>query len=122
MNGYLKWLFRSGLYTEFRAVKNRWSGRVQIGKRFSIGRGSILDRYMGGDIVVGNSVTICSNCKIATCGGNIMIGNQCSLGDYTTITGQGGVNIGSGVLFADHISLIANEHVYEDTTSPIMSQ
>ena len=35
---------------------------------------------------------------------------------------SGGVNIGSGVLFADHISLIANEHVYEDTTSPIMSQ
>lgn len=32
------------------------------------------------------------------------------------------MNIGSSVLFADHISLIANEHNYRDTNVPIMNQ
>lgn len=91
MNGKFKWLFfRAGLYTEGRAKKNKWIGHTIIGKNFKIGKGSILDRYMGGIINVADGVTICQNCKIATCGGDIYVGNNSTLGDYTTITGQGG--------------------------------
>lgn len=51
-----------------------------------------------------------------------MIGKDCILGDYTTITAQGGARIGNKVLFADHISLIANEHNYKNIHVPIMDQ
>lgn len=50
-----------------------------------------------------------------------MIGNQSTPGDYITITGQERVNIGSSVLYADHIYLISNEHIYEDTIILIMN-
>lgn len=123
MNGKFKWIFfRNGLFTEFRAKKNRWTGKINIGNNFSIGKGSILDRYMGGNLNISNNVSICKNCKIATCGGDLLIGNNSILGDYTTITAQGGVKIGSDVMFADHISLIANEHIYKDIYTPIMRQ
>lgn len=51
-----------------------------------------------------------------------MIGENSVLGDYTTITAQGGICIGNNVLFADHISLIANEHNYRNIYLPIMNQ
>lgn len=122
-NGKIKWLFfRKGLYSEIIARKNKWSGKIEIGHNFSIGRGSKLERYMNGNIIISDNVSICENCKIATCGGNIVIGENSTLGDYTTITAQGGIKIGSNVIFADKISLIANEHIYENTQIPIMLQ
>lgn len=123
MNGYLKWLFfRRGLFLELRALINRWPGKITIGKNVSIGCHSLLDRYMGGNIMISHGVVVCQYCKIATCGGDIFIGSNSALGDYTTITAQGGVNIGKDVLFADHISLIANEHNYDNINTPIKNQ
>lgn len=91
MNGKLKWLlFRNGLYTELRARKNKWPGEIHIGEHFSIGKGSVLDRYRGGSLTLLDGVTVCQHCKIATCGGDLLIGENSVLGDYTTITAQGG--------------------------------
>lgn len=122
-NGKLKWLLLGkGMYTELKAKKNNWSGKIIIGKRFLLGKGSILERYMGGNLNIEDGVVIHQNCKISTCGGDIHIGSNTTLGDYTTITAQGGVQIGKNVIFADHVTLIASEHNYLKIDAPIMNQ
>ena len=123
MKGKLKWLLLGkGIYTEIKAKRNKWPGQARIGRRFKLGRGSVLERYMGGELKVEDGVTICRNCKISTCGGNINIRSNTTLGDCTTITAQGGVYIGKNVMFADHVTLIANEHNYKNINVPIMEQ
>lgn len=91
MKGKVKWLLlRKGLMTEYRAKKSKWVGKITIGHNLRIGKNSILDRYMGGSIELEDNVSICEHCKVATCGGDIFIGEGTVLGDYTTITAQGG--------------------------------
>lgn len=77
---------------------------------------------MGGGIRIGGGSLICSDCKLVTCGGNILIGNGVQIGDNAVITAQGDVTIGDNVLFADRVCIIANEHNYQDVTRPIKDQ
>lgn len=66
---------------------------------------------MGGSIHIETGSVICQNCKIASCGGNIHVGKNSVIGDGAIITAQGDVIIGESVLFADRVSIIANEHI-----------
>ena len=123
MKSKIRWLLsRNGLYTEFCAWKNKWPGHVTMGQAARIGSDSSLNRYLGGNITLGTRTILCKHCKLSTCGGDIVIGNDTTLGDYTTITAQGGVTVGDNVIFADHVSMIANEHNYEKIDVPIMKQ
>lgn len=69
---------------------NNWKGNIKIGKNFIVKDHSVVKCYMGGNIVIGNDVSINRFCKIATCGGNIFIGNNVNIGEYMIITAQGG--------------------------------
>lgn len=123
MKGIWQYIFlRGGLNMEIRAMRNNWKGKIHFGNNFKLGKNSILDKYMGGNITIGNNVTICKNSKLATCGGDIYIGDNSQLGEFTVMTAQGGIKIDSHVLFADHVSLIANEHNYFNVDVPIMDQ
>lgn len=91
MKSKIRWLLLgNGLYTELCAWKNKWPGHVIMGPDARVGSDSSLDRYLGGSITLGSRAIICKHCKISTCGGDIVIGNDTTLGDYTTITAQGG--------------------------------
>lgn len=103
-------------------IKFEEKNNVFIDKFVSIGANSIISGYAGGKLHINKGVVICSNCKIATCGGNIEIEENTQIGDNCVITGQGGVHIGKNVLMADRINIIANQHIYEDIRTPIMKQ
>ena len=75
-------------------------GRIVLGQKCSVRRGSILQTY----------------------GGRIEIGDNVSINPYTLISGYGGVSIGSQTRIASHVSIIASNHIFCDPQTPIMHQ
>lgn len=119
----LRWTIKNGGWSAlFKARRNQWKGSIQFGRNVTIGKDSIINNYMGGNLVLGDGCTVCRNCKISTCGGDLHIGNNVTIGDRAIITAQGNVAIEDDVLFADRVTIIANEHFYQDITTPIMYQ
>jgi carbonic anhydrase/acetyltransferase-like protein (isoleucine patch superfamily) len=52
----------------------------------------------------------------------IKIGNNCLIGEYSVIRGQGGVTIGDRVYTSPMTQIIAVNHVYQDPTRPFVDQ
>jgi acetyltransferase-like isoleucine patch superfamily enzyme len=52
----------------------------------------------------------------------IWIGDNCFIGEFTIVRGQGGVHIGNSVLIAPGAKLLAVNHLFGDVTQPVMAQ
>lgn len=118
-------LFRLGLVD----IKKSDGVKIKLNKQqFNYNGKVILEKdvqlsaYDNGAIHLGKNVKICECSKLLACDGKIIIGDSCQLGDYNYITGQGGVTIQDNVLFASHVNIISNEHIYENIEMPIVSQ
>lgn len=119
----LKWMVLGGGWKQsLHAAKMRWPGTLVLASGVRIGKHTVLDRYMGDNLHIGTSSTVCQHCKLATCGGDLYIGSNVTIGDNAVITAQGGVTVEDHVIFADRVCLIANEHNYRDVSRPIKDQ
>ena len=112
---------RGGLWNYIFAVVMR-KGSFRVGKNLWIRKGARLGRYQGGTIEIGNDCVLERYSNVNSVGGSIKFGNRVMLGEYGKITGQGGVVIEDDVLFADKVTIIASEHLYEDPNIPIWRQ
>lgn len=52
----------------------------------------------------------------------IWIGENCFIGEFCLMRGQGGIHIGKSVLLAPQVQLMAVEHLFEDPSRPVMEQ
>jgi len=52
----------------------------------------------------------------------IWIGDNCFIGEFTIVRGQGGVHIGDSVLVAPGARILAVNHLFGDVTQPVMAQ
>jgi acetyltransferase-like isoleucine patch superfamily enzyme len=52
----------------------------------------------------------------------IWIGDNCFIGEFTIVRGQGGVRIGNSVLVAPGARILAVNHLFGDVTQPVMVQ
>jgi acetyltransferase-like isoleucine patch superfamily enzyme len=99
-----------------------------FGKQISIGRGtkisrrSILQLYGGGSIKLGLNCRIMDYAMIQSYGGNIEIGDDCSINPFCILYGHGGLKIGKGVRIASHAVLIPANHTFDDLDTPIWRQ
>lgn len=75
-----------------------------------------------GAIRIGKRSTIRNYCQLLTYGGQIIIGDDCSINPFGLIQGSGGVIIGNNVRIASHVVIISSEHVYENRDMPIRVQ
>lgn len=75
-----------------------------------------------GKITIKKNTEILNGVLILTYGGNISIGEGCSINPYTIIYGHGDTTIGNNVLIASHCSIVPNSHVFTDRTLPISKQ
>ena len=55
-------------------------------------------------------------------GAGIRIGEDCLIGEYTVIRGQGGVTIGDRVYTSPMTQIIAVNHIFQDPTRPFIEQ
>jgi len=53
---------------------------------------------------------------------NIEVGNYFNLGEYSFVSGQGGVFVGNNVMIGHHVSILSSEHVYDKTHIPMREQ
>lgn len=104
-------------------VRFRGKKRINVINKLRCFDGVLIDAN-GNDmehITIGSGL-ICERSKLLSAGGSICIGENVQIGDYCFFTGQGGLEIGNDVLFASGVSLIPNEHCYEDISTPIIKQ
>jgi len=67
-------------------------------------------REHGGEIMLGDRVSIAHGCVIRTCTGTIRMGNQTRVGYGCIMHGLGGITIGDHVLLSPRVSIYAQNH------------
>ena len=100
------------------------SDKVMLSENASILKGAMLygesDQEIG--IQLGKDVQLREYTYIHAYGGFINFGNGSSIGPYSLIYGNGGVDIGENVLIANHCSIVAFNHKFEKTDIPMAEQ
>jgi acetyltransferase-like isoleucine patch superfamily enzyme len=91
-------------------------------KKVKIATNVIFDTNYGGTITIGKNTELLNGVMLMTYGGNIEIGERCSINPYTIVYGHGGVKIGNNVLIAAHCVIIPANHNFDKTTIPINQQ
>lgn len=85
---------------------------IHIGRNVFIGRNVNISCIWGGTIKIGNNTIIRDGAKILTYGGDISIGERCTINPYCIIYGQGGTKIGNNVLMAGHTMVVPQNHTF----------
>jgi acetyltransferase-like isoleucine patch superfamily enzyme len=81
-----------------------------------------VDIVFGGSISIGHGSEILDGALILTYGGNIKIGNNCSINPYTIIYGHGNTTIGNNVLIAGSCMIIPSNHNFKSCDVNINAQ
>jgi acetyltransferase-like isoleucine patch superfamily enzyme len=107
-------------------VKIYYPEKIIIGKNVFIERDAVLHAVSKShvSIVIGDNTSINHNAVIHAMGGNgrIIIGSNCGIKPFSMIYGLGGVVIGNYVLIASGSAIIAQTHIFSDSTMPIVLQ
>lgn len=107
--------------TKYKIWKILSNQNISINVHAKINRSSIIEIKNGGKIQIGNS-EILENVIIQTYGGDIVIGDHCSINASTIIYGHGGTKIGSNVLIAGGCMIIPANHMFQNINIPISKQ
>ncbi len=82
----------------------------------------VLNTSFGGTITIGKDTHLLYGVLIMTYGGNIEIGERCSINPYSILYGHGNLKIGNDVLIAAHTIIIPANHVFDNVEKPINIQ
>ena len=86
------------------------------------------DPFLGNDdcgesaVHIGTSTTICSGALILPYGGEIRIGDNCSVNPLTILYGHGGLSIGNNTRIACHTVIIPAQHQFSSAGIAICEQ
>lgn len=100
----------------------RYGGNIVLERNVVIERHAELIADGSGRIYVKEDTYIHPYSIIKCFGGNVVIGDNCTINRFCTIYGHGGVEIGSNVRIAPYVSIIAMDHIYENPDIPIWRQ
>jgi len=110
-----------------RGIRLRFASNVTLGHGAYLDQGVYLHACPGGicigrnSLVMHGSVLHVYNFRDLPRAG-IWIGDECLVGEYNVIRGQGGVRIGNRVYTSPMVQLIAVNHVFDDPTRPFVEQ
>ena len=104
-----------------------WGASVDGPRTVRFGRGVRLLRDVtidgsGGSILLEDGVVVCRFAVLEAAGGSIRIGRNSVIGDYSSLYGQGGLNIGENVLLASGVRLVPSSHIFDRVDIPIRTQ
>lgn len=97
---------KNGAYLDHGTYLHACPKGIQIGERTLVMHGAVLHVYNFRDLPHSG----------------ISIGQECLIGEYTVIRGQGGVVIGDRVYTSPFTQIIAVNHVFDDPERPIIEQ
>ena len=82
----------------------------------------VTSTYHGGSITIKKNSELLNGVLLLTYGGNITIGEKCSINPYCVLYGHGNLTIGNNVLIAGHCLIIPANHKFADLNIPINLQ
>lgn len=93
-------------------VRLDYPAKIRIGKHCSIGRNSLVraNTESACALCIGDRTSIKENVLINTNKGTVEIGQECWVGPYTLIYGNGDVTIGDHVMIASHCAINTVSH------------
>lgn len=100
---------------------------IRLGKKVYLDQGVYLHALPNG-ITIGDNTFIMHHTMLHVFNfrglpkAGISIGENCFLGEYNVIRGQGGVHIGNEVYTGPMVQMVAVNHVYQDANRPIREQ
>ncbi|WP_433833681.1 acyltransferase [Flavobacterium anhuiense] len=95
---------------------------ISLDKTVKVYPNVILETNYGGSIVIGKHSELLYGVILMTYGGNIKVGNFCSINPYSILYGHGNLTIGDNVLIAGHVMIIPANHRFDDLNIPINKQ
>jgi len=111
----------------WRSVRAEPGARVVGHRDVRAGRGVRLLRGAQvladpGRIELGDDVVVCRWAVVQSVGGSIHIGARSSVGDGSSLYGQGGLHVGRDVLMGSGVRLLTATHPLQDRERPINRQ
>lgn len=122
MRGFLiRRQFRAskGLVFAGHGVRIRHGRHISVGSSLLLGDGAVLDGLSLEGITLGDNVTVARGAVLgctgvlARPGSGIRIGDRCGIGDHCYFGGQGGIEVGSDVLFGPGVRIFSENHRFE---------
>jgi acetyltransferase-like isoleucine patch superfamily enzyme len=117
----------SGLPAIEHNVRIAQAGNVTLGRNVYLDDGVYLHACPRG-IQIGDNVFVMHQTELHVYNfrdlprAGIWIGDDCFIGEFTIVRGQGGVQIGQSVLIAPGARILAVNHLFGDVTQPVMAQ
>lgn len=111
-----------------RGVRLRFARRIHIGRLSVIGEGTILSGLGRSGLLIGDKVNIGAYSRlvvgtdIARIGTHIRIGNNSGIGEYSSIGGSGGVEIGENTIIGQYFSAHPENHNFAEISQLIRDQ
>jgi len=96
--------------------------RISLGKKVQLARSVSLLTGSQGYISVGSLSGIGCFTMLQAVGGNISIGEDTTIGEFSSLYGQGGLQIGNNVMIAAGCRIIPNQHTFDDPYATINKQ
>lgn len=78
-----------------------------------------IETNLGGNVSIGCNCELHDYSIIMTYGGNIVIGDDCSVNPFSILYGHGGLKIGRGVRIAAHVVIVPANHIPGDEELPL---
>lgn len=95
--------------------------RIKIGKKSKIALSATLANKKS-SINIGKNAIIRKGVIVNCYGGEIDIGDNVTINEYSIIYGQGNVIIGNSVLIAANVTIVAENHAFRDINRTIRDQ
>lgn len=109
-------------------VRLQNSKAICFGKNCTLENNVTIDGYASEKVVLGSHVKIGSYTRVLvtsylqSMGKGLVIGNNCSIGDFSFLGCAGGITIGNDVIMGQYISFHSENHNYLDKTLLIREQ
>ena len=101
-----------------------YPAKINIGSQCRIGRNCLLRANTESTcaLLIGDNTNIKENVLVNTNKGTITVGNDCWVGPFTLIYGNGDVTIGNHVMIASHCAINSVSHHASRTDVPMSQQ
>ncbi|MFI3285204.1 MAG: acyltransferase [Rikenellaceae bacterium] len=119
---------RIGVYFIHPTTKLKCKRKLKFGKNLSIDRGCFINALSNGGVIMGDNCSIGKYTTIECTGSlkyigkGISIGDNVGLGTHGFFGCAGGIEIGSDSIFGNYVSLHSENHNYDDLDIPIRLQ
>jgi acetyltransferase-like isoleucine patch superfamily enzyme len=97
-------------------------GKITLGSDVVVEARSRLVAIKGGTIEIGDRGYIYPYALIKADNGKVVLGEDCSVHDYSVLYGRGDLIIGNSVRIATGVVIVPYNHIYLDSTTPIYCQ